>query len=644
MTSRAEATRQDLARNTDPFSNWQLLKRMLLLSWQFRWGSIQVTSITLIQRLLEITGLSFLGLAIDFVKWERREELRHVAPEKFAAATPPNWPFGLDPPDHWSAMTVMIAIALAIVALAMLRAVLSFYGTIATADLVNRKIVATLRARVYDKMQRLSFRFFDANESGSLINRVTGDVQAVRMFIEGVVIQAMGLILTLVVFVSYMLSIHVLLTLACLVTTPLLWWVTVRFSRIVRPAYMTNRKLVDNMILRLTENLQGVRVVKGFGLQGQQVERFGQANDEVTGQRRWIFWRQSFFGPVMHMVTHLNLVVLLGYGGYLVIQGQLPLGAGLFVFAGLLQQFSNQVGQVANIANSMQMSLVGAQRVFEVLDQPMEITSPPDPVRLPAPQGQVSFDNVSFAYEPDGDPVLQQINLDVKPGQIVAILGATGSGKSTLLSLIPRFYDPTEGRVLIDGIDARKLHLDDLRRSVGLVFQESFLFSNTIAANIAFGHPDATQEQVEKAAKIAAADQFIREMPEGYQTILGEGGSSLSGGQRQRLAIARAILLEPAILLLDDPTAAIDPETEHEIMAAMESAMRNRTTFVVAHRLSTLRQADLVIVLDKGRIVQTGSHEDLMDQTGHYRHAAKLQVPDDESKRLLGVDEGGRPA
>jgi ATP-binding cassette subfamily B protein len=332
-------------------------------------------------------------------------------------------------------------------------------------------------------------------------------------------------------------------------------------------------------------------------------------------------------------------MVLIGYGGWLVVHGQLPLGAGLVVFAGLLEQFSGQVNNVATIVNSVQQSLIGARRVFEILDAPIEVKSPPDAIRRPRLEGAVRFENLSFAYD-GAEAVVRDINLDVKPGQCVAILGATGAGKSVLMSLIPRFFDPTAGRLLMDGIDARRLHLDDLRRNIGLVFQESFLFSNTVAANIAFGHPDATPAQIEKAARIAAAHDFIMTLPKGYDTVLGESGNTLSGGQRQRLAIARAVLLEPAVLLLDDPTAAIDSETEHEIFEALDRAIAGRTTFIVAHRLSTLRRADFIIVLEAGRIVQQGTHEQLMKVPGPYLHVASLQLVDDRELQELKLREG----
>jgi len=322
-------------------------------------------------------------------------------------------------------------------------------------------------------------------------------------------------------------------------------------------------------------------------------------------------------------LSQVNLVILLGYGGYLVIQGSFPFGTGMIAFAGILQQFSTQIGTISNIANSMQESLTGARRVFEVLDAPLEIQTRPDPVRLARARGRIRFEHVWFDH--GREPVLRDIDFEVRPGQCVAIVGATGSGKSALMSLIPRFYDPTAGRVLMDGIDLRDLELNDLRKNVGLVFQESFLFSTSIAANIAFGHPAATRDQVERAARIAAAADFIERLPQGYDTVLGHSGVGLSGGQRQRLALARAILLDPALLLLDDPTASIDPGTEHEIIAAMDSAMASRTTFIVAHRLRMLRRAEIVIVLEGGRVSQVGTHEDLMKNPGYYAQAAQLQ-------------------
>jgi ABC-type multidrug transport system fused ATPase/permease subunit len=562
---------------------------------------------------LALGQLGLTGLGIDFIR-------SRVDP----ASGPPRWPFGLVPPANWTPLAIVGLIAGIVLGSALIHALVRYRAAVATSNLVLR-IVVDLRSAVYDKLQRLSFRFFDANQSGSIINRVAGDVQAVRMFVDGVVIQVLTVVLSLGVFLAYTFSLHVWLTLACLATTPLLWLGAAMFSAIVKPAYARNSKLIDQLVLTLTENIQGVHVVKGFGRQQEEIEKFTAANRATKDQKNWIFRRTSLFQPAIGFLTQINMVVLLGYGGYLVIRGELPLGAGMFVFANLLQQFANQVGQVANIADSIQTCLTGAERVFEVLDAPLEVENAVRPIRPSRIHGDVRFERVEFGYR-DGLPVLEAIDLEARPGQCVAIVGATGAGKSTLLSLIPRFYDPTAGRVSIDGVDVRQLDLDTLRRSVGLVFQESFLFSNTVAANIAFGHPEATREQIERAARIAAAHDFICELPDGYDTVIGEYGASLSGGQRQRLAIARAILLEPPILILDDALASIDPGTEHEILGAMESAMRGRTTFVIAHRLSTLRRADLVIVLEEGRVVERGTHEQLMHQEGHYLASARIQA------------------
>ena len=587
---------------------------MLGLGLIYRWGCLRLL---ILQGMLLITALSVLrltGLGIDVV--------HHFAdPEK---AKLPEYPFGLAPPASWTPLVQIAVIAGLILLVEVIRGLLNYTNALSAGTLIHTQIVVDLRARVYDKLQRLSFSFFDTNATGTIINRVTSDVQGVRAFVDGVLIQLVVLLISLICYTVAMLSVHPRLTLACLATTPLMWLVTAIFSRLVRPMYDHNRELVDKVILRLAESIQGVQVIKGFGREREEIDRFARDNREVKDQQRGIFWRVSIFTPTIGWMTQINLVILLAYGGYLVTQGELALGSGIVFFAGLLQQFSSQVANLTNIANSVQQSLSGARRVFEILDAPEAIQSVENPVRLLRASGQVELDGVWFEYT-QGNPVLKDVSFRVEPGQRVAILGATGAGKSTLLSLLCRFYDPTLGRVLVDGIDLKQIDLVDLRRNIGMVFQESFLFSNTVAANIAYGQPEATLEQVQRAARIAAAHDFIAELPHGYDTVLGEGGLDLSGGQRQRLAIARAVLLDPAILLLDDPAAAIDPHTEHEILDAMQRAMLGRTTFVVAHRLSTLRQCDLVIVLDSGRISQVGTHEKLMEEDGHYREAALSQ-------------------
>lgn len=592
-------------------SNWKLLRRLLALARDYRWGCAKLVSIQLLLLGASLAGIALTGIAVDTIACYAQ-----------GRGDVPEWPLNLVP--GWSPHAVTAVLAAAVLALALTRSLLNYAYAVASAKLLQQQIVVELRARVFEKLQRLSFRFFSSNQSGSLINRVTGDVQSVRVFVDGVILQMVILVLSLTFYLGYMLSIHVGLTLLCLATTPVLWTLSTRFSRRVRPAYERNRELFDRMLLVLSENARGAQVVKGFAREAEELEKFQTANRAVKDQQQWIFWRVSLFVPSTEFLMSLNQFALLAYGGWLVIEDQLPLGAGLIVFSGLLQQFSGQVSKVTGIINSIQQSLAGAQRVWEILDAPLEVRSPANARRLPRAHGEVEFHGAWFHYDA-GQPVLDDVSLHVRPGQCVAILGATGEGKTTLLNLIPRFYDVTGGRLTIDGIDVRQLDLDDLRRNIGIVFQENFLFSDTVAANIAFGRPNASEEQIVRAARIAAADAFIRGLPDGYQTLLREGGKDLSGGQRQRLAIARALLLEPPILLLDDPTAAIDPGTEREILEAMNQAMAGRTTFVVAHRLRTLERADMVVVLENGRVVERGSHDQLMLRRGAYWKAANLQ-------------------
>jgi ATP-binding cassette subfamily B protein len=611
--------------------NGVLIRRLFGLAWRYRLHCLQVLGIQLVLLTLGIGGLSITGVGIDFI----RHKLEHAP----LAANP----LHLALPDDWPPLQVLGLLAGLILLFALVRAGLNYVYAVSINRLVQQKLVVDLRGEVYDKLQQLSFRFFDANTTGSIITRVTGDVQSVRMFVDQVLIQSVIMVISLTAYVIYMASLSPALTLACLATTPVLWLMAAWFSRKIQPEYAHNRTLVEQMVQILAEGVQGIAVTKGFGREAESQARFDAANRACFEQQRGIFWRVSLFSPAVGFLTRINMMVLLGYGGWLVAHDQLPLGAGLVVFAGLLEQFSGQVNNVATIVNSVQQSLIGARRVFEILDAPVEVKSPPDAIRRPRLDGHVRFDHVSFAYD-GAEAVVRDLELEVKPGQCVAILGATGAGKSVLMSLIPRFFDPTAGRVLIDGLDVRRLNLEDVRRNIGLVFQESFLFSNTIAANIAFGHPAATREEIERAARIAAAHDFITALPLGYDTVLGESGNSLSGGQRQRLAIARAVLLEPAILLLDDPTAAIDSETEHEIFEALDRAIAGRTTFIVAHRLSTLRRADFIIVMEDGRIVQRGTHEELMRVPGPYLRVANLQLVDVRDLHLLGLAGGEGPS
>ncbi|WP_437813934.1 ABC transporter ATP-binding protein [Sorangium sp. So ce1078] len=615
-----------------------LLLRLLGLSWAYRGRVARVLGYQIVLLSLGLAGLGLTGLAIDI--------LRHRLD---ASIRPPALPLGLDGVVDLGRepMRAVLSIGAAILAMAAARAVLNYGYALSVGHLVHMEIVPDLRARVYDKLQRLSFRFFDANKSGSLINRVTGDVQLVRSFVDGVLLQSVIMVLSLGVYVAYMLRTHVLLTLACLAPTPLIWIASTLFARWVRPAYLQNRELVDRMVLSFSEGLHGIQVIKGLGREREAHRRFDERSREVREQQQGTFRKVSVLSPTIDLLGQMNLFILLGMGGLLVTRDRLTLGQ-LVVFAGILQQFSGQIASMATIVNTAQQSFIGARRVFEVLDTPVEITSPEAPARPAQVEGRLVFERVTFGYDPER-PVLHDLDLDVAPGQFIAVIGPTGAGKSTLLSLIPRFYDPTSGRILLDGVDLRRHDLDMIRRRMGVVFQDNFLFSNTVAANIAFGAPHATREQIERAAVIARAHEFIRELPEGYDTELGESAANLSGGQRQRLAIARAVLLDPPLLLLDDPTAAVDASTEREILDAILSATRGRTTIMATHRAHLLRRAHEVIVLDRGRIAERGTHEELLRKRGHYASALALHDAhvaaaraDESPSRRAGA--GARPA
>jgi ATP-binding cassette subfamily B protein len=576
-----------------------------------------------------VVGFQLTGLGIDVL----RAAVDPAAPNA-------KWPLGWNPPSDWS-LTAELSIVGGLMALmAVVSLGVKYWAAIVSSKL-SQRIVIQLRTDVYDKLQRLSFRYFDDHDSSSLINRVAGDVQAVRQFVDGVVIKFLVVIITLVVCIGYMLRLHVGLTLACLATTPLLWWGAVWFARVSRDQYLKASQLGDEMVRVLSENVQGIQVVKGFAAEPRQIALFAEANQRIVDHKFKIFWNLSLYQPIMGVLTQINMLVLIGYGSYLTIRGDLPLGTGLFVFANLLHEFANQVGHVTNIANSIQSSLTASERVFEVLDAPLEVESPDRAKRPAVVRGEYVLEGVNFGYLAE-KPVLKDISLKIPAGQMIGITGETGTGKTTLLSLLARFHDPTSGRILLDGIDLREWDLADLRRQIGMVFQESFLFSNTVANNIAFGKPGATAAEIEQAALLAAAEEFVAEMPGRYQNVVGEYGTNLSGGQKQRLALARAILLWPPILILDDATAAVDSETEHAIQTTLASFHGERTIILVSSRVSTLRHADNIFVLNGGTVAEAGNHHDLMQLRGHYFQMAQLQAWE-QTLSTGSEDDGDNP-
>ncbi len=599
---------------TDEAGQVPVIRRLLALAWQYRLGCIRIILLQFCLLGITVASLGLTGRGIDYIR-------ASIDP----SVNLPTWPRGWTPPASWPPMAILAGIGGLILIFAMVRALLTFYNNLSSVKIIQQGLVVNLRAKVYDKLQRLSFHYFDEQSSGTLITRITSDCQQVRSFVDGVAIQTVILVVSATTYFLYMIRIHVGLTLVSLAALPLIAVSAILFSRKVKPAYRRDRDLVDKLVMGLNESIQGMHVIKGFSREAEAQARFDANNRAVWEQKNKIFWMVCLYGPSVEMVTRVITVTVLAYGGWLCFHGRLPLGEGLIVFLGLLQRLTDQVNVLTNITDSAQQSLAAARRVFEVLDLEPEVKSPERPVALPSIRGHVRFEHVAFAY-PGGGTVLNDIQVEIRPGQSIGILGTTGAGKSTLLHLIPRFYDVTGGALFIDGVDVRRLDLEELRRQVGIVFQESFLFSNTVASNIAFGRPDASRDAVERAARLAAAHEFIMSLPKGYESVLSEGGVNLSGGQRQRLAIARAILPDPPILLLDDPTASVDAETEGEILRAIDGAKQGRTTFLVTHRLSALRRMDVILVMHRGRIEQIGTHEQLLAVRGPYRRAARIQL------------------
>jgi ATP-binding cassette subfamily B protein len=611
-------------------SNARLIRRLLGLAWEHRAACVGLLCLQALVMLASAAVFKLVGLGIDHV--------RHVADPSVSEPPIPFWlPNGFFASGASGTIFVVAGI---ITVLALFRMGVIYTYTVGLNKLLHQGIVSGLRTRVFAKLQRLSFRFFDAHASGSIINRVTTDTHAVRLFVDGVIVQLAIQGISLVIYSTLMFQLHAGLTLVCLATIPFQCWWSARFARRVRPAYQRNSERMDTMVLRFSESIQGMQTVKAFGIEDREARRFGESVADIRDGKKEIYGEICLYWPVLDGLNNISMMIMLGYGGLLVIRGELALGSGLVVCAGLLQQLTQQITNFAGLVDNVQQCLNGSRRIFEILDTPEDVATKSDATTPSTIDGRIAFENVTFGFR-DGRSVLHDISFAAAPGEIVAIAGATGAGKSALLSLIPRFYDPIAGRITLDGADLRDLPVDLLRSNIGVVFQDNFLFSNTIAANIAFGHPTATREQIERAARTAKAHEFIAEFEDGYDTVLGESGVNLSGGQRQRIAIARALLLDPKILILDDPTSAIDPGTEHEILEAMESAMQGRTTFLVAHRMSTLRRAHRILVLDAGRIIQTGTHDALMVAPGPYRTAMRIQSGEDDVFAIPAAAEFG---
>lgn len=493
-----------------------------------------------------------------------------------------------------------------------------------------QRVIYDLRNKLYDHLQTLSFSFYDEAHTGQLMSRVTADVETLRRFLSRGIIGLLENTLLLVSVVIILFRYHAGLAAASLVMLPFLAWAVVQFGRKVRPAYWAIQAQVATMTATLQENITGVRVVRSFARETEEEAKFEVENRAYQERQLTAVRLSAFYLQLMDFLSNFGIAVILLYGGRLVISQVLTIGT-LVAFTSYLTQLMMPLRMVGFIVSLSQRATAAGERVFEILDTRPEIRDEADAQPLPPVEGRVTLERVSFGYGHTPDElVLREIDLEVPAGTTVALLGATGSGKSSIINLVPRFYDPTAGRVFIDEHDIKHVTLESLRRQIGMVLQETFLFSASIRENISYGRSSATQQEIEEAAKAAHIHDFIISLPDGYDSRIGERGVGLSGGQKQRVAIARALLMDPAVLVLDDSTSSVDTETEHLIQRALANVMRGRTTIVIAQRLSTIKNADEIVVLDQGRIVERGTHEDLLGREGIYRQIYDLQLRQQE--------------
>ena len=498
-------------------------------------------------------------------------------------------------------------------------------------SLAGQRVLAEMRQQVMRHIHKLSLGFLERKAAGDLMSRLVNDIDVINNFFSQGLMQAVGALFGLVGVMMAMIALEWRLALATLAILPVMLLTTNLFGKVARRAFRKTRATIGDVSADLQEELGGIKVAQAFNRSDISVRRFAERNAANRDANVSANAVTSAFMPAMDVLSALDTAIVAGYGGYLAIQGAISVGV-VVAFLQYVQNFFRPIQMVTQLWTTAQSALAAAERVFELLDTEPEIQDAPDAVELPKLKGQVRFENVSFSYDSD-QPVLQDINLVASPGQTIAIVGPTGAGKSTLVNLLMRFYDVTSGKITLDGYDVRSVTQHSLRSQMGMVLQEPFLFSGSVQENIRYGRLDATPEEVEATAKAANAHDFITRLPEGYATQVGERGSMLSQGQRQLISIARAILADPRILILDEATASVDTRTEVLIQKALGNLLKGRTSFVIAHRLSTVRNADLVAVVDESWIVERGKHAELLDKGGLYADLYRRQfwVPPEEA-------------
>lgn len=526
-----------------------------------------------------------------------------------------------------NALSALFFATTAVVIFAIARGLFTFAHTYLS-QVLSENIAFSLRQDLFSKIQRLSFSYHDKNRTGQLMIRATDDVEKLRLFLgQGLLMALQAFILLTGTLIILMLT-NFRLTLVILPVLPIALLVFMGFGMAVQPLFREVQIRLSKVNTVLQENLAGLKVVKSFASEAREEARFVEGIDSELEQRIRISRTFSFLFPLIFLIANLGQAAILYFGGVQIVNGSLTLGEWQ-KFSLYLTFVFIPMGQLGMIINLMAQASASASRIFEILDAKNDVENKPGAIELEELDGRIEFDNVTFRYFGGGEPVLSEVSFTAEPGQTVALLGSTGSGKSTVINLIPRFYDVSDGRILVDGHDVRDVTIESLRQKIGIVLQETTLFSGTIRDNIAFGRTDASDDEIYAAAKAAAAHDFIVSFPEGYNTPVGERGSTLSGGQKQRIAIARALLMDPHILILDDSTSSVDLNTEYLIQQALDKLMKGRTSVVIAQRISTVLNADKIIVLDKGRIAASGTHEELLETSPIYAEIYHSQLAED---------------
>jgi ATP-binding cassette subfamily B protein/subfamily B ATP-binding cassette protein MsbA len=515
---------------------------------------------------------------------------------------------------------------------------LATLGQIRQVGGVGQRVLASLRERIFDRLLRLPLGFFDRRPVGDLMSRVTNDVDTLNQLLSQGFTQLLGSFFSLIGIVVAMLLLDWRLALVCFTIIPVMLLVNVFFARRARRAFRTTRETVGDVTAGLQEEITGVREAQAFNRTEANIARFRERNAANRTANVQAVAITSAFAPAIDVLSTLATAVVIGYGGYLVVTGSLSVGL-LAAFLIYVQQFFRPIQLASQVYTQAQAALAGGERIYNILDEEPEPPDPPGVAVLGDIEGRVEFESVTFTYEP-GRPVIHSVGFEIEPGQTVALVGPTGAGKTTIANLVPRFYDATEGTVRVDGHDVREVERKSLRRGIATVLQEPFLFSGTVAENIAYAGQDATREEVEAAARAVSAHGFISELPDGYDTMLGTGGGSLSQGQRQLLSFARAVLADPRILILDEATSNIDTRTEATIQRALGTLLEGRTSIVIAHRLSTIRTADVILVVAEGCIAERGTHAELLERGGLYADLYRRQFREPVSP-MLGEGRGG---